>query len=592
MSFPVADRAAVRRYVWDLMRDHARPLSGVAFWHILGTACGLAVPALLGDLVETIQNGHGASRLDITVAAIAGLVLLQGILTRTARLLGARLGEQVLAGIREQFITRVLALPLSEVEQAGHGDLLTRSTYDIQSLSNAVRLAAPAILAASLAVILTIVALVLTSPIMVLPGLVAVPLIWGGTRWYLRRARSAYLAEAASYSDLTQGLSETVSGARTIEALGQAGRRIGRSDADVARSDAAERRTLALRTVWFPLMDFGYGLPVAATLFFGGLFYIHGWVTLGQVTAAALYTSGITGPLDELLTWLEELQVADASLARLSGVRNADRPPSVATRQPADNRIAVSDVSYAYRAGRDVLHDVDLRVHPGERIAIIGSTGAGKSTLGRIIAGINEPRRGSVSIGGVRLDQMPSGELRRQVVLVTQEHHVFMGTLRENVALAIPDATGEQVLAALAAVDALDWTGKLPDGLDTLLGDGGLALSPGQAQQVALARLVLADPHTLVLDEATALLDPRAARQLERSLAAVLRGRTVIAIAHRLHTAQDADTVVVMEAGRITEQGSHDELVAAGGSYASLWDSWHGRSSDRGTPHARRPGDK
>lgn len=179
-------------------------------------------------------------------------------------------------------------------------------------------------------------------------------------------------------------------------------------------------------------------------------------------------------------------------------------------------------------------------------------------------------------LGGAPLTELPLDDLRKRVVLVTQEHHVFHGTLRDNLLIARPDADDAALLDALAAVDAVDWVRALPAGLDTEVGSGGVALSPAQAQQIALARLVLADPHTLVLDEATSLLDPKAARQLERSLAAVLEGRTVIAIAHRLHTAHDADRVAVVEDGRITEIGSHDELVARGGSYAVLWDSWHG----------------
>jgi ABC-type multidrug transport system fused ATPase/permease subunit len=208
---------------------------------------------------------------------------------------------------------------------------------------------------------------------------------------------------------------------------------------------------------------------------------------------------------------------------------------------------------------------------------MVGPSGAGKSTLGRLLAGIHPPRTGRVTVGDVGLVELALDDLRGHVALVTQEHHVFVGTVRENLVLARPGSSDEQIRSALDAVDALEWVDALPDALDTVVGSGGRVLTAAQAQQVALARLVLADPHTLVLDEATSLIDPRAARHLERSLAAVLEGRTVIAIAHRLFSAHDADRVAVVEDGRITEFGSHDQLVEAGGSYAALWDSWHGK---------------
>lgn len=212
---------------------------------------------------------------------------------------------------------------------------------------------------------------------------------------------------------------------------------------------------------------------------------------------------------------------------------------------------------------------------PGERLAVVGPSGAGKTTLGRLLAGVDSPRSGSVLVGGVPVAELAPEELRRRIVLVSQEHHVFVGTLRENLAIAAENADDDVLLGALSAVGA-DWVRELPDGLDTALGAGGVKLDAARAQQLALARVVLADPHTVILDEATSLLAPTAARDTERSLAAVLEGRTVIAIAHRLHTAHDADRVAVVEDGRIIELGAHEELVDAGGPYSALWRSWHG----------------
>jgi len=570
-QLPVADGAEVRRHARTLLCRHPRPLFGALALHGLAAIAGLAVPRLLGGLVDGVAHGTTRAGVDRIALAIGGFVLVQAGLMRFARYASARLGERVLAELREDFIGRMLAIPLSTVERAGSGDLLTRASRDVNALSSSVRFAVPETLIAVVTVCFAVGAILLVGPLLMLPSLLVVPALVAITKWYLRRAPAGYLRENAAYSDITDGLAETVDGARTVEALRLADRRAHRTDRDIARSYAAERYTLFLRTVSWPVAELSYVVPVVATLLIGGWFAVAGWVTLGQVTAATLYVVQLIDPLDRLLSWLDELQVGGASLARLLGVSKVpdDRLASGAT--AADERIEARDVRYSYVDGRDVLHGIDLRLRPGERLAVVGPSGAGKSTLGRLLAGVHPPRTGTVTVGGVSLVDLPLDELRGHVALVTQENHVFVGTLRENVALGRPDATGDEVLAALRAVD---WAGDVD--LDTPVGTGARALTPAQAQQVALARLVLADPHTLVLDEATSLLDPRAARHLERSLAAVLRGRTVVAIAHRLFSAHDADRVAVVEDGRITELGSHAELVGAGGAYADLWRSWHG----------------
>ncbi|MEO9151996.1 MAG: ABC transporter ATP-binding protein, partial [Lapillicoccus sp.] len=241
---------------------------------------------------------------------------------------------------------------------------------------------------------------------------------------------------------------------------------------------------------------------------------------------------------------------------------------------PTSRTLEGTDLRYAYRTGHDVLHGIDLSLRTGERLAIVGPSGSGKSTLGRLLSGIHAPRTGAVTVGGVHLTALPLETLRREVALVTQEHHVFIGTVRDNIALAGAGAHDDGVEAALRAVDAWSWVSELPGGLDARIGSGQHSLTPGQAQQVALARLVLADPHTIVLDEATSLIDPRTARHLEGSMNALLTGRTVVAIAHRLHTAHDADRIAVVIDGRVAELGTHDELVARDGEYAALWRAW------------------
>ncbi len=573
-TLPVAHVREVRARARLLARDHPRQLALVIVLYLLAAVAGLVAPRLVGMLVDDLRSGSTTGHVDTVVLILGAAVLLQTLLTWVSRLVSIRLGEDVFAELREEFLEDVVALPLSTVEAAGSGDLLTRMTADVDTLARTVRDAIPEVVVAGLTTVLTVAAAFLAGPQVALAALVAVPVGVLSTRWYLRRAPQAYLAERATFSGITAGLTETADGARSVEALGRQQLRIQHTQDDLARNYAAERRTLRLRTLWFPWIDVTFALPLVGVLLLGGFLVADGRATLGEVTAVTLYVQQLVDPLDRLLSWLDEVQIGAASLARLVGVGDVPPDRTVTGDEPSDERLIVQDVHFSYVAGREVLRGLDLAVRPGERLAVVGPSGAGKSTLTRLLAGVNGPDRGRVDLGGVPLLALPLDRLRREVALVTQEHHVFVGTLADNLLLAHPDAVVAQLREALEAVDALGWVDALDDGLATVVGAGGLALSAPQAQQLSLARLVLADPHTLVLDEATSLLDPSAARHLERSLAAVLHGRTVVAVAHRLHTGQDADRIAVVEAGRVTELGTHDELLERGGSYAALWSAW------------------
>ena len=583
---PVAEPVEVRRAVWRLVGSDRAAFVLVLVTNCAAAGVGLLGPWLLGRIVNEVQAGAGLATIDRLGLLVLLSAVAQLVIGHQARRLGFRFGERTAAHLREQLTDRLMRLPARDVERAETGDLTSRATTDVGLVSTALRDAAPEVAFAAAQALVILVAVVWLSPVLGGVGLLALVAIPAILRWYLRRARPAYLAQATARADLADVVATTATGARTVEALGLQEGRGAACSAAIAAAEASQLRTLRLRSVFFPTIDASTALAVAAVFGVGGLLYLDQHVSLGTVVAAVLYLRQLSGPIDTMVIWVETLQSSAASFARLEGLATSaepsplDRAGVVAT--PVGQDIVLTDVRHGYD-DTDVLHGVDLHVRAGEHLAVVGTSGAGKTTLGRLIAGIDRPRAGTVTVGGTDVTLLPPDQRRQHVVLVTQDHYVFADSLRDNLTIAAPRATDDELSEALVDVGA-DWFEDLPDGLDTDLGTHRLA--GAQAQHVALARILLADPHTVVLDEATALLDPTTARHAERALAATTKGRTIIAVAHRLQTARDADRIAVMADGSITELGHHDDLLATPRSYAALWRAWSaGTDREGGEDH-------
>ncbi|BAJ30849.1 MULTISPECIES: ABC transporter ATP-binding protein [Kitasatospora] len=575
-TLPIATTRQVRRAATALVRADGRAFAVVLGLNAAAALLGLAGPWLLGRIIDRVADGATAADIDRLGLLLLGCALVQILTSRQASYLAHRFGERAAAKVREQLLDRVFALPAGTAERAGAGDLTSRGTADATAVGETLRDAAPHLLIAGAQALFLLGAVLAVSPLLGACGLVGIVGIVLGSRWYLRRSRPAYLADRGATAGLAETLSATAHGARTVDALGLREQRLAAGREAVGAAHRARTRTLYLRLRFFAVINASYAVPTVLVLPVAAVLVAGHTVSLGAAVSAALYLHRLADPLDTIVILLEGLQSSTAAYARVEGLApaGAGLPAQARTGadEPADDRIRVTGVRYAYPDGPDVLHGLDLDLTPGERLAVVGPSGSGKTTLGRLLAGVDRPRTGGVTVGGVPLADLSPERLRRQVVLVTQEHHVFLGTLRDNLRMAAPAADDTALTAAL---DAVGWQhDELPAGLDTELGPTATRLDGARAQQLALARVILADPHTLVLDEATALLDPATARHTERALAAALTGRTVIAIAHRLHTAHDADRVAVLTHGRLTDLGPHEDLLAAGGPYADLWHTW------------------
>ena len=360
MKLPIADTATVRAYTGVLFRKHRRPLVLIAALHTLAATAGLAGPWLLGMLVDAVSGGTTATYINTLIAVGVVAVLAQTVLIRFAQRASMVFGEEVFAELREEFIEKVTALPLSVVERAGTGDLVARTTNDVNKLQHAVRFGVPRVIVAVVTISLTIVACLVLSPVVSLAMFIGVPTLLLVVRWYLKRATPAYQRESAAYAVLNGTITESVEGARTVDALRLGRRRMGRVDADLREAFEAEKVTLRLRTILFPGIDAAFVLAPAAVLLWGGYLASEGYVTVGAVTTIVLYTYQITGPVWELIFWVDEIQVAATSLARIVGVQLVEPDRETRAGTPVDEDIASRDLTYAYREGHNVLHGIDL----------------------------------------------------------------------------------------------------------------------------------------------------------------------------------------------------------------------------------------
>jgi ABC-type multidrug transport system fused ATPase/permease subunit len=545
---------------------------------LMATVTALAPPYLAKYALDDAVQGHGGSRLYFVIAIFVAAGLANWGMTYVETYLTGWVGERILADLRVRLFSHLQKLSLGYYERNRAGVIISRLTNDVEAVDQLVTDGVTTLAQSTLTLFGTAILLFILDWRLALATCAVLPLMAVGTALFRVHSTRAYSAVRERLGLVTATLAEDIAGMRVIQTFTREERAVANFRSIATHYREANMRTVVLNGLYFPFVDLLSSVALAVVLGYGGHLYFSHQITLGTLFAFMLYVNNFFDPVQQLSQLYNTFLSATAALDKIMGV--LDEEPQVLDAEHAvelpqiRGDVTFERVRFRYGTGDEVLHGVDLSVTAGTTVALVGHTGAGKSTIAKLLARFYEPTDGRILIDGLDLNDVTQESLRRQLGVVPQEGFLFAGTVAENIAFGKPDASPEEIVHAADTVGAHEFILRLEDGYETQLGERGSRLSLGQRQLIAFARALLADPRILILDEATSSVDIGTERKIEQALHVLLEQRTAFIIAHRLSTIRDADLIVVLEHGRVVEQGSHEELLARRGLYTSLYGDW------------------